>query len=125
MGKSTKRVIFEKQGQFKPLVYICAPYSGDTKSNIEKAICYAKFAYDRGAIPITPHVMFPFLEDSIQKDRDAAMFMDLILLGKCQEVWVFGDEISHGMQEELLISKRRQQTIRYFKGDDYEDSIRE
>ena len=43
--------------------------------------------------------------------------MDSIFLGKCQEVWVFGDKITDGMATELGIAKRRGQKIRYFSGE--------
>lgn len=114
------------QPSFRPLVYICAPFSGDIKSNTDKAMNYAKFAYEQGAIPVTPHVMFPFLDDTNDIDRASALFMDIILLGKCQEVWVFGDAITSGMQEELTVAKRRRQTIRYFSKecvDSHENSL--
>lgn len=40
--------------------------------------------------------------------------MDIVLLGKCQELWVFGDTISGGMNTEIEVAKKRRQTIRYF-----------
>ena len=114
MGKSNARVQTEKDKAFKPLVYICAPYSGDKERNIKKAVFYAEVAYKKGAIPVTPHFLFPFINDEDIKQRKDALFMDSILLGKCQEVWVFGDKITDGMATELEIAKRRRQTIRYF-----------
>ncbi|WP_027107094.1 DUF4406 domain-containing protein [Ligilactobacillus ceti] len=101
--------------EFRPLVYICAPYKGDIKSNIKKARAFAAFAYKKGAIPVTTHLMFPFLDD--EKDRSTILFMDIILLGKCDEVWVLGKTISEGMKRELEVSKRRRQKIRYFSDD--------
>lgn len=114
MGKSNARVQTEKDKAFKPLVYICAPYSGDKERNIKKAVFYAEVAYKKGAIPVTPHFLFPFMNDEDIKQRKDALFMDSILLGKCQEVWVFGDKITDGMATELEIAKRRRQKIRYF-----------
>ena len=40
--------------------------------------------------------------------------MDVILLGKCDELWVFGDRISEGMKTEIDVAKKRRQKIRYF-----------
>lgn len=114
MGKSNARVQTEKDKAFKPLVYICAPYSGDKERNIKKAVFYAEVAYKKGAIPVTPHFLFPFMNDEDIKQRKDALFMDSILLGKCQEVWVFGNKITDGMATELEIAKRRRQKIRYF-----------
>lgn len=99
---------------FKPLVYICAPFSGDIETNTKQAIQYAKFAYENNAIPVTPHLLFPFLDDTNEEHRQSAIAMGIILLGKCQEVWVFGDEITEGMKAELNVSKRRRQVIKYF-----------
>lgn len=114
MSKSIKRIIAEKQDSFKPIVYICAPFSGNIAINTNQAIKYAKFAYDKGVIPLTPHLLFPFLDDESEVDRSAALAMDKIFLGKCQEIWVFGDVITDDMKQELEISKRRRQKIRYF-----------
>lgn len=51
--------------------YICAPYAGDIEKNIEKAKKYAKFAHSIGYTPVTPHLMFPFLDDSKQEEGTA------------------------------------------------------
>ncbi|XVG96396.1 DUF4406 domain-containing protein [Eubacteriales bacterium KG125] len=114
MGKSNARVLTEKNKAFKPLVYICAPYSGDKERNINAAVGYAKYAYENNAIPLTPHFLFPFMNDEDIKQRKDALFMDIILLGKCQEVWVFGNEITEGMKRELEVAEKRKQAIRYF-----------
>lgn len=42
------------------------------------------------------------------------MRFNYVLLGKCNELWVFGDVISKGMAHEISIAKKRQQTIRWF-----------
>jgi len=62
--------------------------------------------------------MFPqFMDDSNEKERDLALFMDIILMGKYQEVWVLGDGISNGMSIEIEKAKIRRQPIRYFNKD--------
>ena len=99
---------------FRPLVYICAPFNGAVKENVIKATQFAEFAFNCGCIPLTPHLLFPFMDDSNEKERDLAIFMDIILMGKCQEVWVLGDVISQGMSIEIEKAKKRRQPIRYF-----------
>ena len=99
---------------FRPLVYICAPFQGFVKENVLKATQFAEFAFNCGCIPLTPHLLFPFIDDSNEKERDLAIFMDIILMGKCQEVWVLGDVISKGMSIEIEKAKKRRQPIRYF-----------
>lgn len=104
-----------RQLSFRPLVYICSPFSGEIEQNIENARRYSRFAVDGGYIPIAPHLLFPqFMDDRNPKERDLAMFMDIVLMGKCDEVWVFGDIISEGMTIELTKARLRKQPIRYF-----------
>ena len=38
-------------------------------------------------------------------------------MGKCEEVWVFGERISEGMAEELERAKKMRKKIRYFTDD--------
>ena len=54
-----------KPDEFRPLVYICSPYRGDTEKNTEKARKYSRFAVESKAIPMTPHLLYPqFMDDS-------------------------------------------------------------
>ena len=48
----------EKKSAFKPLVYICSPYSGDVEGNIKKARSFCRFALDQNCIPIAPILCF-------------------------------------------------------------------
>ena len=108
---------------YRPLVYICSPYSGDTEGNTEKARRYSRFAADAGTIPIAPHLLFPqFLSE--ETERELAIFMDLVLLGKCEQLWVFGGEVSDGMRREIGKAKQKNMKIRYFTEDMEETECR-
>lgn len=101
---------------YKPMVYICSPYAGDVESNIEKARSYSRFAVDSGYMPIAPHLLFPqFMSE--KDERDDAMHMNIVLLGKCEQVWVFGSELTVGMDYELAKAKLWGKHIRYFNTD--------
>ena len=103
---------------YRPLVYICSPLSGDVDGNMEKARQYCRFALEQGQIPLAPHLMFPqFMDDDDAEERELAIFMGIVLMGKCSEVWVFGESLSEGMRKEILIAKRRSQPVRYFDSD--------
>lgn len=103
---------------FKPLVYICSPFSGDIENNNKRTRAFCRFALDKGNIPLAPHLMFPqFMDDNNEQERDQAIFMDIILMGKCQEVWVLGDVISRDMSIEIEKAKKRRQPVRYFNKD--------
>lgn len=104
-----------KKTAFRPIVYICSPFSGDIEGNTEKARKYCKFAVNCGCIPIAPHLFFPqFMSDDDPKERNLAIFMDIVLLSKCAELWVFGETVSKGMSMEIEKAKRKNQPIRYF-----------
>ena len=100
----------------RPLVYICSPFSGDFEGNTKKAREYSRFAVDQGAIPLAPHLLLPqFMSE--QTERELAMFMDMVFLGRCDEIWVFGSNISNGMAAEIEIAKQKNMKIRYFTED--------
>ena len=49
----------EKQSlrAFRPIVYICSPFSGDVETNVANARRYSRYAVDKGYIPTTPSRM--------------------------------------------------------------------
>ena len=109
----------KKAKVFKPLVYICSPYAGDVERNTERAKLYSRFAViERNAIAFAPHLLLPlYLSDDDPKERELALFMDIVFLGKCNELWVFGENITKGMQMEIDKAKKRHMRIRYFTED--------
>jgi len=93
-------------------VYICSAFSGDVEGNMDKARAYSRFAVDQGVIPIAPHLLLPqYMKE--ETERDLAMFMDIAILSKCKELWVFGNPTA-GMQTEITYAKRKQMKIKYF-----------
>ena len=108
---------------FRPIVYICSPYAGDVEHNVKAAQGYSRHAVDKGCIPLAPHLLFPqFLSE--ETERELAIFMDLVLLGKCEQLWVFGGEVSDGMRREIGRAKQKNMTIRYFTEDMEETECR-
>ena len=108
----------EKAARYRPLVYICSPFSGKVKKNKRNARKYCRFALEQHTIPFAPHLLFPqFMDDSSPEERKLAMFMNMIMLGHCEEIWVFGDRISAGMKQEIRKAERKRMKIRYFTED--------
>ena len=105
----------KRQHTYRPLVYVCSPFSGEIEKNVENARRFSRFAVDAGCIPITPHLFFPqFLNDEKPEERELGLFMGIVLLSKCEELWVFGSKISKGMNAEIEKAKRKGQKVRYF-----------
>ena len=98
-----------------PIAYIASPYSGNPERNTERARGYCRFAVSKGAIPFAPHLLYPqFMDDDDKEQRELGIRFALILLSKCDELWVFGDKISEGMSLEISKADKKGMPIRYF-----------
>ena len=108
----------ERRARFRPVVYVCSPFSGDPAGNAERARRYCRFAADSGYAPFAPYLFFPqFLDDGIPEERELGLFMAIIMLTKCAELWVFGEQITRGMAQEIRKAESRGMIIRYFTTD--------
>lgn len=86
-------------------VYICAPLGGDVKGNLEKVKRYTRYALICGTAPVVPHFYALCLDDHNQKERNIGMAAGLGMLWFCDELWIFGYEITEGMQAEINFCK--------------------
>lgn len=108
----------ERKAKFRPVVYVCSPYSGNPDLNANDARRYCRFAVDSGYVPFAPHLLFPqFMNDDVSEERELALFMGIVMLTKCAELWVFGEHISNGMSQEIRKAERRNMIIRHFSSD--------
>ena len=113
----TAHPVEPRESGYMPLVYICSPFAGDEVSNMAKARVYSRFAFEKGYIPFCGHIYFPqfCFEDS---ERETVMRMNNVFLGKCHEIWVFGDDITAGMKAEIERATRKPRVVvRYFTTD--------
>ena len=116
----------ERAKQYLPLVYIASLFAGNTERNTERARGYCRFAVSKGCIPLAPHLLYPqFMDDDDRETRERGIFFALVLLGKCDELWVFGERISEGMEREIAKAKKRNMPIRYFNSKCVEESANE
>ena len=95
------------------LVFVCSPYRGDVKNNIEVARRIARIVAVCDYVPVVPHLLFPqFLDDSDPKERIKGLTLGAELLRKCDEMWLVVGKLSRGMQYELNLAKELQTPIR-------------
>lgn len=105
-------------------IYVCSPYrptSEDPKEaereqadNVIRAALACRLVAAIGYHPLCPHLYFTnFFRDEKVCEREKGMCLALDWLIGADEVWVFGDEISEGMQEELETARRWDIPIRY------------
>jgi len=82
-------------------VYICAPLGGDVKGNLENVKRYTQYALKCCTAPVVPHFYALCLNDDNPVERKIGMTAGRSLLWLCDELWMFGDEITEGMSAEL------------------------
>lgn len=98
-------------------IFICHPLSGDIKGNMEQCRKIAKRVQKLGDYqPIVPQLIYPqFMDDTDPVQRKLALKYCLNDLRTCDEMWVFGDVISKGMQGEIDYARNRRIPTKYFE----------
>ena len=94
--------------------YICSPLSGDIKQNISNAIAYSKFVFKRcGMIPVMSHFYALILDDTKEAERKIGTALGIDMVLDASHLWVFGDELTSGMKEEIKTAQSLKRTIHY------------
>lgn len=89
-------------------IFICSPYRGNIEENMKKAKFYGKIVIGTGRIPVIPHLYFPtFLDENNPNERMTGIEMGLELMDSCDEVYVFGFDITEGMKFELDHARKK------------------
>lgn len=102
----------------KKKIFICSPYRGRVEENKKNAVSYARITAMSGDVPIVPHLYFPsFLDDNIPNERMTGIAMGLELMDMCDEVYVFGFDITEGMKFELDHAKETRKPVRLYDMD--------
>lgn len=86
-------------------VYICAPLGGDIEGNLEKVKWYTRYALLCGTAPVVPHYYALSLDDNEEKEREIGMVAGLAMLWFCDEMWIFSDKVTKGMESEIRFCK--------------------
>ncbi len=90
------------------LVYVAHPISGDVEGNIKSVLQICKEIHTKRTVPFAPYIVaLQYLNDDIPKERrlgaDAnAMYFKA---GIVDELWLYGDKISPGMAEEVVLCR--------------------
>lgn len=95
-----------------PVVYVASKLSGDIEKNVEATKKYSRFVIEQGGAPINPILNLCGVIDE-ETGRDVAMAIDLRLLEKADELWMFGCP-SEGMLMEWDAAKLYGLPVRRF-----------
>ena len=93
-------------------VYVCAPLGGNIEENLKKVKTYTEYALRCGTAPVVPHFYAECLDDNDPKDREIGLAAGLSLLWFCDELWLFGDDVTDSMKNELQFCKNLNIRIR-------------
>ena len=94
-------------------IFICSPFRGDIEANTAKVKFYASVLARVGSIPIAPHLYFPqFLDKNSQSERMTGIEMGVELMNECDEVRVYGFNITEGMKFELDYAREKKIPVR-------------
>lgn len=107
-----------KWARVKRKIYVSAPLGKDWDEDIENAAKYYEFTLQSECVPVGPHAyatMFGVNEASeIKRLRQAGMS----LIWFCDEIWVFGDQITESMQEEISFGRNMKIRMRKIRDKD-------
>jgi hypothetical protein len=104
-------------------VYICAPLKSNTEENLKDIKKYAKYLLKCGMAPVVPHFYALCLDYSNENEKELGTKAALSLLWFCDELWVFGDEITDCMQNEIDLCKNLNIRIRKLRGNELNKMI--
>lgn len=92
----------------KKLVFIAHPVAGDIEQNVKKVLDICLKVHTNEIIPVAPYlVSLQYLNDEIHEDRALGIEANLECFHRryIDELWLFGDKISTGMEEEVRLAK--------------------
>lgn len=91
----------------KKTVFIGHPISGDVRGNTKKVLYICKQIHRGSIIPVAPYlVSLRYLNDEVAEDRALGIEANLEAFHRryIDELWLFGDRISAGMEQEVRIA---------------------
>jgi len=94
----------------KKTVFIAHPVNGDVQGNVGKILGICKQVHSGVIIPIVPYlVSLQYLDDKVEEDRNLGIAAnhEAFYRGFVDELWLFGDCISTGMEGEVRLALDR------------------
>lgn len=95
-------------------VYICHYYGKDPETSFKEVarICKEIVENEPNVLPMGPQIYFNhFISENGY--REYIMDMCLNMVVRCDELWVYGDEISSGMAEEISLALYKEIPVVY------------
>ena len=106
--------------RYEPDTYICSPLRADTRKGVDMNVsavrAYMSYAImEMGLSATAPHAFLPMvLDDEVPEEREVALQFGLVLLKKCERIFVCGGHLSAGMLGEIIHAFKFGKEIRVF-----------
>lgn len=81
-------------------ILVSSPYGGK-EENYLKAVMYCRYVAKQGHIPFASHVMLHGIFSDVGEDRIKGLAAGLQMVSIVDEIWVFTEEVTSGMEEEI------------------------
>jgi hypothetical protein len=106
----------------KKRVFICSPLQASpilfttVEQNIKRAEGFCKVACEMGVAPFAPHAFYTrFLDEANSEGRECGIACGIAYLRVCEELWVCGNVVSAGMQQEINIANSLGITVKWYE----------
>ena len=90
-------------------VFVAHPISGDIEGNMKKVLAICEEIHTKNIVPVAPYlVSLQYLNDEVIEDRELGVEANLECFHRkyIDELWLFGDRISSGMKEEIILARK-------------------
>ena len=90
-------------------VFIGHPISGDVTRNIQSVLAICRLVHTPNIIPVAPYlVSLQYLDDTVVEDCRLGIEANCECFhrGYVDELWLYGNQISPGMHEEIRLARR-------------------
>ena len=108
----------QKGEPMKKKVYICASMDGNLETVLERVKAYVNYALKCGVAPVAPHFYLQTMHPDTKTNAETLRSAARSLLWYCDEMWVFGDEVTEAMASDQQFCKEfhiRMKRIRSLK----------
>lgn len=100
----------------RKVIYVCSPFKGDIAANIQRAREYCKLILEAGHMPYAAHLTLDgVLDDNNPPEREKALQIGVVMVRRCNELWIFGNAISEGMKREIEVASRNNIRIKFYE----------
>ena len=104
-------------------VFICFPLGNDVENLIIQIKRYVLYALKCGMAPVVPHFYIWVFHHKEPDEWENAKQAGKSLLWVCDEIWVFGEQMTREMEQEICISKNLNLPIKYIGEDDVDHRL--